>query len=193
VSENQDTKTVLGPDCKIKGKLQLDSDATIMGEFHGQIRVGGMLELTESSRVKGTVVAGGLRLGGKAQADVVAEHGMELLATAQLHGHLYTSRLSVVDGAMFEGHVVVGPKAMEAAGELIKQVGNDSDESDTPPARKNGTPAPALARTPSNGQSHQEQDDAPDVNTVPRSLDEILHRRRAKMAIAGNGAGQDNE
>ena len=80
MSENNNTKTVLGPDVKIKGQISLENDAVIMGEVSGQIRVGGMLELTESSRVEGLVIAGGLRLGGQAKADIVAEHGMELLA-----------------------------------------------------------------------------------------------------------------
>jgi cytoskeletal protein CcmA (bactofilin family) len=164
VSDNKSTKTVLGPDVKIKGQISLDNDAVIMGEVSGQIRVGGMLELTETSRVEGLVIAGGLRLGGQAKADIVAEHGMELLASAQLTGHLYTSRLSVVDGAMFEGHVVVGPNAMQAAGEVMQGVEeiqvNTSAEQFSPSMPVNGS--------------------KPNVNTVPRSLDEILARRRSK-------------
>jgi len=171
VSEKNETKTILGPDCRVTGQIQLDGDAIIQGEFDGEIRVGGMLELTETSKVKGTVVAGALRLGGTAQADIIAEHGMELLATAQLTGQLYTSRLSVVDGAMFEGHVVVGPKAMEAAGELVG----------------------GAKTTRSNGQTKSQ----PDVNTVPHSLDDILQRRRSgngKAAVANTaGNGQDDE
>lgn len=176
MSDNKQTKTILGPDCKITGQLSLDSDAQIMGEFNGQMRIGGMLELTETSRVKGMVIAGGLRLGGKAQADVVAEHGMELLSSAQLTGHLYTTRLSVVDGAMFEGHVVVGPKAMQAAGELIEKAprieGRSRDEDNT-----------------------EMEQTKPDINTVPKSLDDILQRRRKQQpvgAVAGNGHNGHN-
>ena len=163
MSENNNTKTVLGPDVKIKGQISLENDAVIMGEVSGQIRVGGMLELTESSRVEGLVIAGGLRLGGQAKADIVAEHGMELLASAQLTGHLYTSRLSVVDGAMFEGHVVVGPNAMQAAGEIVQGIEDiqvDTQAEQFIPSGVNGS--------------------KPNVNTVPRSLDEILARRRGK-------------
>ncbi len=165
VSENKNTQTVLGPDCKIKGQITLEHDAIVMGEITGQIRVGGMLELTETSRVHGTVVAGGLRLGGKAKADVIAEHGMELLASAELTGHLYTTRLSVVDGAMFEGHVVVGPKAMDAAGDVAKEMDMEMPQADSD-----------MVFTGSENASVG----MPDVNTVPKSLDEILQRRRNK-------------
>lgn len=181
MSDNKSTKTVLGPDVKIKGQISLDNDAVIMGEVSGQLRVGGMLELTESSRVEGLVVAGGLRLGGQAKADIVAEHGMELLASAQLTGHLYTSRLSVVDGAMFEGHVVVGPNAMQAAGEIVAGIEDFNVDTRTEQF------------TPANGSAK------PNVNTVPRSLDEILARRRSKtngQAVPQHvsvGAEHDND
>lgn len=180
MSDNKNTKTVLGPDVKIKGQITLENDAVIMGEVSGQIRVGGMLELTETSRVEGLVIAGGLRLGGQAKADIVAEHGMELLASAQLTGHLYTTRLSVVDGAMFEGHVVVGPNAMNAASDVMQ--GIDDFQVNTQQAEQ---------FTPANGSK-------PSVNTVPRSLDEILARRRSKTngqavpQYVGAGAPEEN-
>jgi hypothetical protein len=65
---------------------------------------------------------------------------------------------------MFEGHVVVGPNAMQAAGEVMQGVEeiqvNTSAEQFSPSMPVNGS--------------------KPNVNTVPRSLDEILARRRSK-------------
>ena len=114
------------------------------------------------------------------KADIVAEHGMELLASAQLTGQLYTSRLSVVDGAMFEGHVVVGPNAMQAASDVMQGV--EDIQVDTNHEQF----------TPANGSK-------PDINTVPRSLDEILARRRSKtngQAVpqhVGAGAAEETD
>lgn len=120
MNEQIKSKTVLGPDCRISGELSLDNDAVIMGTFSGTLRVSGMLELTDSSQVSGTIIVGTLRLAGRAEADVVAEDGVELLPGATLIGQLFTSRLNVVDGAMFQGDVCVGPKAMQAASEAFK-------------------------------------------------------------------------
>lgn len=120
MQEQIKSKTVLGPDCRISGELSLDNDAVIMGTFSGTLRVSGMLELTDSSQVSGTIIVGTLRLAGRAEADVVAEDGVELLPGATLIGQLFTSRLNVVDGAMFQGDVCVGPKAMQAASEAFK-------------------------------------------------------------------------
>lgn len=122
MSETHKSKTILGPDCKISGELNLDNDAVIMGSFSGTLRVTGMLELTDSSQVSGTIIVGTLRLAGHAEADVVAEDGVELLPGATLAGQLFTSRLNVVDGATFQGDVCVGPKAMQAASEAFKNV-----------------------------------------------------------------------
>ena len=121
MAEATRNKTVLGPDCRISGELALDNDAVIMGQFKGTLRVSGMLELTDSSEVAGTIIVGTLRLAGHAEADVVAEEAVELLPGAELSGQLYTSRLNVTEGAIFQGDVCVGPKAIQAASEALNQ------------------------------------------------------------------------
>jgi len=164
MSSKESQQTVLGPDCKIKGEMQLDGDGVIMGQFHGTLRVNGMLELTDSSQVNGTIIAGALRLGGHAEGNVIAEHGVELLAGTELSGRLFTNRLSIVDGASFAGEVVVGPRAMEAANEVIREV--DGTQADRP-----RTAAPRSFSEPS-------------VETVSTSLDKILKQHRARTKTA---------
>ena len=177
MSDARTSKTVLGPDCRISGELALDNDALIMGQFTGTLRVSGTLELSESSQVSGMIIAGALRLAGRAEADVVAEDAVELLPGAELIGQLYTSRLNVVEGATFQGDVCVGPKAIQAAKEAL-----DQDELQAPE-----TPA-----MPTMGQDQaDEQDGDTPVTTMPGSVNQILQRRRPKVISArnGNGAG----
>lgn len=167
-------KTVLGPDCKISGELTLDNDAVIMGQFTGTLRVTGMLELTESSQINGTIIAGTLRMGGKAEADVVAEHGCELMPGAQLLGQLYTSHLNVIEGAVFQGDVCVGPKAIQAAGEAFAQ--QDQIEDDH---------ASTFTSSMMTAEEEAIEDDAhQDVTTNPQSVNAVLQRRRAKVLQA---------
>lgn len=122
MSENDPHRCVLGPDCEASGQLSIEGDGTIMGRFEGTIRVGGTLELTDSSNVTGTIVAGAVRLGGRAKADIIAEHGVELLCGSVLSGRLFTKRLSVADGASFDGPVVAGAAAMDAASDLLGEL-----------------------------------------------------------------------
>ena len=103
MSEEGQQGSVLGSGCKATGQMFMDGDATIMGQFDGVIRIGGVVDLTDSSQVSGTILAGGVRLAGRADADVVAESGVELLPGSALVGRVYTSNLSVADGASFEG------------------------------------------------------------------------------------------
>ena len=180
MSDARTSKTVLGPDCRISGELTLDNDALIMGHFTGTLRVTGTLELSESSQVSGMIIAGALRLAGHAEADVVAEDAVELLPGAQLVGQLYTSRLNVVEGATFQGDVCVGPKAIQAAKEALKQ----TDEQDS---FGNGQSMTDTAG--SIGHDHEEQEEASSITTVPGSVNQILQRRRPKVLSARNGNG----
>jgi len=178
MSDARTNKTVLGPDCRISGELTLDNDALIMGHFTGTLRVTGTLELSESSQVSGMILAGALRLAGHAEADVVAEDAVELLPGAQLVGQLYTSRLNVVEGATFQGDVCVGPKAIQAAKEALKQ----TDEQD-------GIGIGQGITSPAGSNDQDEQEDASSITTVPGSVNQILQRRRPKVLSARNGNG----
>lgn len=173
-------KTVLGPDCKISGELTLDNDAVIMGQFTGTLRVTGMLELTESSVINGTIIAGTLRLAGKAEADVVAEHGCELLPGAQLLGQLYTSHLNVIEGAVFQGDVCVGPKAIQAANDALSQQEGIEEED----VQQGGYSQPMTSSIQDQYEDGQEQEAPQQVQTMPSSVNAVLQRRRAKVLQA---------
>lgn len=114
--KNTNNATVLGADCQISGDLTLDNDAIIMGSFSGTLRVTGVLELTESARVSGTMIVGQLRHAGQAEADIVAENGVELLPGSSLNGQVYTSEIHVSPGAAYTGDLTVGPDAVASAG-----------------------------------------------------------------------------
>ncbi|MEM9109106.1 MAG: polymer-forming cytoskeletal protein [Planctomycetota bacterium] len=178
MGEGTRNKTVLGPDCKISGELTLDNDAVIMGQFTGTLRVTGMLELTESSQINGTIIAGTLRMAGKAEADVVAEAGCELLPGAQLLGQLYTSHLNVIEGAVFQGDVCVGPKAIAAASEALGQEEEiEEDETYT---------------TSMLSQPEEPAEEEQEVTTMPGSVNAVLQRRRAKVLQARRPATNGN-
>lgn len=172
MGEGTRNKTVLGPDCKISGELTLDNDAVIMGQFTGTLRVTGMLELTESSQINGTIIAGTLRMAGKAEADVVAEQGCELMPGAQLMGQLYTSHLNVIEGAVFQGDVCVGPKAIAAAAEALGQEQEEIEE------QEQYTSSMLMSQ-------HEEPvEEEQEVTTNPGSVNAVLQRRRAKVLQA---------
>lgn len=196
MSEQRTSKTVLGADCRITGEISLDSDALILGQFKGTLRVSGVLEIADSAHVVGTIVAGALRVAGRIEANVVAEHGVELLAGAQLSGQLFATTLSVVEGAVLESEVCVGPKAVQSAGAILRQIeeasSNDPGSNDREQTRE------VIASPQASWQNDAQQVDesaeiqeeqleeepepivAP-VRTIPSTLNSMLSRRRAKV------------
>ena len=179
MGEGTRNKTVLGPDCKISGELTLDNDAVIMGQFTGTLRVTGMLELTESSQINGTIIAGTLRMAGKAEADVVAEQGCELMPGAQLLGQLYTSHLNVIEGAVFQGDVCVGPKAIAVAAEALGQEEEVEEEQQYSSMMMSQQEEPA-------------EEEEQEITTNPGSVNAVLQRRRAKVLQARRPATNGN-
>jgi cytoskeletal protein CcmA (bactofilin family) len=206
MSDQIKSKTVLGADCRLNGELALESDAVIMGQFKGTLRINGDLEIAESAKVAGgivagavrlagtvdadilrvsgtleitstakvtgTIIAGTVRIAGHAEADIVAEHGIELLAGAQLSGQIYTTTLQIVEGATFQGDVCVGPKAIQAAGALLRQAQETSDaegEAKEIDADPQADPA------------------SPNIHVGSGGLNSLLQRRRAKI-LTGAGA-----
>lgn len=199
MTEKSNHKTVLGADCRITGELALDNDAVIMGHFNGTLRVSGVLELTDSAKVSGTIIVGALRLSGSVEGDVVAEHGVELMAGAHFNGQLYTTRLNVIEGAVFQGDVCVGPKAMQAAGPLLQQAQQAiAEEAPAQQARQEQAYQQEVAQNDDADEEgswdeaeEQQQETAAPVRTVASSLSNILERRRAKPmpAMAGKAGG----
>ncbi|MEM6392701.1 MAG: polymer-forming cytoskeletal protein [Planctomycetota bacterium] len=175
-------KTILGPDCKISGELNLDNDAVIMGTFQGTLRVSGTLELTDSARVEGTLIVGTLRLAGNAKADVIAEEGADLLPGAHLEGQLYTGRLNVVEGATFQGDVCIGPKAIAVASEAFA----DAIEAVTPTTTTmpEATETDAMVETYTDMAEAEAMPQPQTVQTNPNSVNAVLQRRRQKVLAA---------
>ncbi len=181
MSDKTQHKTVLGADCRITGELALDNDAVIMGQFEGTLRVRGVLELTDSSHVRGTVIAGAVRVAGQVEADVVAEQGVELQAGASLTGQLFTTHLTIVDGATFQGNVCVGSHAIAAAEDVIARAGG-ADEDPAQPAAS-GLALRSQAATHDDADEQAAEEAA--VNTVSNSIDAILKRRRPRTLSGG--------
>lgn len=127
-------KIVLGPQCWIKGQMRVDGDLQMLGQYEGEMHVGGTLEVCESATVKGIVRAGAARVSGKVEADLIAEQGIALLAGCHVTGRLFSPRILAVKGATVRAEVCIGPDAVAQADALnlyacqAAAVGADKDE-----------------------------------------------------------------
>jgi cytoskeletal protein CcmA (bactofilin family) len=152
--------------------MTLEGDAVVLGRFEGEMRVGGLLQLDAGAMATGRVIAAAVRLAGSIDGDVIAEHGIEMTGGATLTGRLFATRLSIDQGASFEGDIHVGPTAMQAA--------DDAMEQPRTAVRKDATAPLRLTH------------DQPSASK-PSVIGNLLDRRRAKLMSAAQSFDQTVE
>jgi cytoskeletal protein CcmA (bactofilin family) len=96
---------VLGPGSFLSGKL-VGGNVTVLGEFEGDLSVTGQLRLGPDSRVRAAVRAGSVEIEGRFEGELHAD-ALSLTERARVSGVFSAARLSVREGAVFEGSVNV--------------------------------------------------------------------------------------
>ncbi|HLL90000.1 MAG TPA: polymer-forming cytoskeletal protein [Tepidisphaeraceae bacterium] len=108
-----DFPTVLGPDASFKGELSFEKGMRLMGKFEGKINTPGRLHVAREARMQADVEAGAITVEGDVKGNLSANDRIELKQSARYEGDLRASKLVVDEGAVFSGHVSVGPEAVK--------------------------------------------------------------------------------
>lgn len=95
-------KLVLGESSIITGDIEALGTIIVDGTVVGHI-LGEKVILGEKAHVRGNIAAKSIIVGGKIDGYLKGKERVELKATAQVIGDIITSRLSVVEGAVFHG------------------------------------------------------------------------------------------
>lgn len=156
---DQSEITVIGRDTRIKGEMQFEGGARILGTFEGKITANGEVEIAESATCNAEVEAERIVVDGSVEGNLEARDRLSLNANAKINGDITAGELVVTEGATFVGHCRVGPRAAEiteakpaSAGRLspngVRPVVNASSDDFTPPWRQNNSESNAsLAAT----------------------------------------------
>lgn len=110
---NQEFPTVIGPDASFKGELSFEKGLRLQGKFEGKITSAGRLHVAREARLQADVEAGAIIVEGEVKGNLSAADRVELKQTARYEGDLQASKLVVEEGAVFSGHVTVGPEALK--------------------------------------------------------------------------------
>ena len=105
----QEFPTILGPDANFKGELSFEKGMRLMGRFEGKINTPGRVHIAKEAKMSADVEAGAIIVEGEVQGNLMANDRIELKQTARYEGDLRASKLVVDEGAVFSGHVSVGP------------------------------------------------------------------------------------
>jgi len=112
----QEFPTILGPDANFKGELSFDKGMRLMGRFEGKINTPGRLQIAKEAKMQADVDAGAIIVEGDVQGNLSASDRIELKQSARYEGDLKAAKLVVDEGAVFSGHVSVGPDVTKGSG-----------------------------------------------------------------------------
>jgi cytoskeletal protein CcmA (bactofilin family) len=115
-NQNNDFPTVLGPDASFKGELTFEKGLRIQGRFEGKITTAGRLHIAREAKLQADVEAGAVIVEGEVRGNLNAADRIELKQSARYEGDLRAAKLTVDEGAVFSGHVSVGPEAGRKGG-----------------------------------------------------------------------------
>jgi cytoskeletal protein CcmA (bactofilin family) len=105
--------TILGPDANFKGELSFEKGMRLMGKFEGKVNTPGRLHVAKEAKMSADVEAGGIVVEGEVHGNLSANDRIELKNSARYEGDLRASKLVVDEGAVFNGHVSVGPDSVK--------------------------------------------------------------------------------
>ncbi|MFO0724683.1 MAG: polymer-forming cytoskeletal protein [Myxococcota bacterium] len=114
-------ETYLGPKLNLSGEIESDDDVFIAAKVEGSIDTSRSLEIERGAEVRGPLSAARIRVVGTVIGALVAKERIELASSGAVIGDLHAPRMTISDGARFEGTVFMDRKA-----------GDEADEEDAP-------------------------------------------------------------
>jgi cytoskeletal protein CcmA (bactofilin family) len=103
VSQNE--TSYFGKNLKIKGRVSGNGDIIILGGLEGEFDLRGRVKVAQSAKINGEVKADVISVNGSVRGSLVAKERIHLDRTARIEGQVNTPRLSISEGASFDGKV----------------------------------------------------------------------------------------
>ncbi len=95
-------ESLIGVNSRFTGEIDTKGTIRIDGYVEGNIRADWVI-IAEKSHVKGNIHARGIVVGGRIEGNLHAKEIVELKNKGQVNGEIFTTKLTVVEGALFEG------------------------------------------------------------------------------------------
>jgi cytoskeletal protein CcmA (bactofilin family) len=95
-------ETILGAGSRIEGKLCVEGTVRIDGVLEGDV-VADWLVVGETGKIRGNSRTRGMVVGGAVEGNVDAGEIVELKETARVTGEIRAPKLTVSEGAVFDG------------------------------------------------------------------------------------------
>lgn len=96
---------VLDVDASMQGSLCFKDPVNlrINGKFEGVLETRGSLTITDTATVNARIIGDSITISGHVKGEILAKEKITLLSPALVEGTIKTSKLSIAEGAKFEG------------------------------------------------------------------------------------------
>jgi cytoskeletal protein CcmA (bactofilin family) len=109
-------ETVIGDDSTVKGEMAVRGTVRIDGCLEGDVRADWVV-VGETGRVRGNVKARAVVVGGRVEGNIEGSEIVELKDKAQVSGEICAAKLSITEGALFEGNASMKKRKEAAEGQ----------------------------------------------------------------------------
>jgi cytoskeletal protein CcmA (bactofilin family) len=95
-------ESLIGGNSSVKGDIETKGTLRVDGMVEGTIAADWIV-IGEKAHIKGDIAARGIVIGGLVEGNLRAKEIIEIKGKGQIQGEIYTNKLSVAEGAVFEG------------------------------------------------------------------------------------------
>jgi cytoskeletal protein CcmA (bactofilin family) len=110
-----DETAFLGAQISVKGRVSGGGNLIVMGRLEGEFELEGEMIVAPPAVVTGEVRAGSVTISGTLTGTVAVRERIHLEKGAVVSGSLAGARLTVADGAVFNGEVAMKPPEADAS------------------------------------------------------------------------------
>lgn len=111
--DNRELNTLIGKGSVVNGKISIQNSVRIEGRVIGEVSSTGTVTVGSKGEVEGDIVAVNAIVGGKVKGSIKASEKIILESESVLIGDLQTVKLTIDEGAMFEGKCYMGDEKQE--------------------------------------------------------------------------------
>ena len=104
---SQNETSYFGKNLMIKGRISGNGNVIILGGLEGEFDLRGRVKIAQSAKIKGEVKADIISVNGSVQGSLAAKDRIHLDQTARIEGKIITPRLSISEGASFDGEIAM--------------------------------------------------------------------------------------
>lgn len=99
---------MIGEGTVLDGTITSSGDIHVRGKIVGTVRAEGKVVIAQEGEVEGEVASANADIAGRVDGDVRVEGRLILKTTARIEGNIYTDRLVIEEGAVYNGSCEMG-------------------------------------------------------------------------------------